>query len=187
MSLRSQPLRFPVSTLRRRRSGGNALVEGAFTILPTFALIFGFVDFGLMFFRWETLQNAAREGVRYAVTFQTTTSSSGVALGQAASIKQQVQKNAMGLVRTTDDPATIFVKYYTQAAPGTEVTSGGNVPGNIVEVHVQSPLYSWILPLSGSFSAQSGSAYRYSTPLRFNVYAYDILGGLPVGVTSVTP
>lgn len=180
--------RFQLSPRRRRKSGGNSLVEGAFTILPTFALIIGFVDFGLMFFRWETLQNAVREGVRYAVTFQTKTGEDGDPMGQAASIKQVVQTHAMGLVKASDSPATIQVNYYTKEAPTTKITSGGgNVPGNIVEVRIESPMYSWILPLSGSYSAQSGSAYRNSTPLQFKVSAYDILGGLPVGVTSVDP
>ena len=116
------------------------------------------------------------------MTFQT----SG-ALGQAASIKAVVQSNAMGLVKTTDNPVTIFVKYYTQSAPTTEVITGGNVPGNIVEVSISSPLYSWIAPLSGSYSSHVAPTQRYSTPLRFNVHAFDILGGYPVGVTSVTP
>lgn len=178
--------RLQLSPRRRRKSGGNAIVEGAFTILPTFALIIGFVDFGLMFFRWETLQNAVREGVRYAVTFQTGKDKDNNPMGQGASIKQVVEKHAMGLVKASD-PNTIFVNYYTKEAPTTAISSGGNVPGNIVEVRIESPLYSWILPLSGSYSAQSGSAYRNSTPLQFKVSAYDILGGLPVGVTSVDP
>jgi len=47
-----------------RRRSGNALFESVFTILPTFALIFAFVDFGLLLFRWATLQNGVREGCR---------------------------------------------------------------------------------------------------------------------------
>src|SRR5262245_25996937 len=100
--------RTPVSLGRRRRSKGNAIVESVFTLLPTFALIFAFVDFGLMIFRWCTLQNAVREGVRYAITYQRQTVN-GVALGQDASIKNVVQQYAMGLVKTTDAPQTIFV------------------------------------------------------------------------------
>ncbi len=189
MRLRLQSARFPVSTRRQRRSGGNSLVESAFTILPTFALIFGFVDFGIMFFRWETLQNAVREGVRYAVTFDTDLISGNAPVGgsQSAAIKQVVQNNAMGLVKKTDDPATIVIKYYATSAPTTEITANGNKPGNIVEVSISSPLYSWIAPLSGTYSSRQGSTRRYSTPLRFNVYASDILGGFPVGVTTVDP
>jgi Flp pilus assembly protein TadG len=150
------------------------MLEVVFVLIPTLAMIAGFVDFGLMFYRWSTLQNAVREGARYAVTFQTSGS-----LGQAASIKAVVQTNAMGLVRSTDSPASIFVKYYRQSAPSVEVTTGGNVPGNIVEVSVRSPNYNWILNGPG--------AMRTAGPMHFNVYAYDILGALPLGVSSVAP
>ena len=70
---------------RRRSSGGNVIVECAFTLVPMFALILGFIDVGMMIYRWSTLQNAIREGCRYAITFQT---SGG--LGQDASIEQVV-------------------------------------------------------------------------------------------------
>ena len=173
------------STLRRRRrSGGNALVESAFTLLPTFALIFAFLDFGLMLFRWSTLQNAVREGVRYAITFQTQTDETGVNLGQDASIANVVQQYAMGMVTTTDDPQHIFVKYYTQTNPYTPVGTGGNLPGNIVEVSIQNISFGWMAPLSGSYGGGL-PFFRDSSPLTLSVYASDIMGGFPAGVTSV--
>lgn len=174
-------VRRPVSSLRRRRSGGNALIESAFTLLPTFALFFAFIDFGLMLYRWSSLQNAVREGVRYAITFQTQTSP---ALGQVDSIKRVVERKSMGLVHPTDSPQHIFVKFYTKAAPDTVIPSGGNVPGNIVEVSVQNLSYSWIAPLSGSYGGGVGF-FRNSTPLNLKAFAFDILGGYPVGLTSV--
>ena len=173
----------PVSQFRRRRSGGNALVESAFTLIPTFALIFAFIDFGLMLYRWSSLQNAVREGARYAITFQTQTSP---ALGQVASIKTIVEKNSMRLVRTTDNPVHIFVNFYTTTAPTVPIAAGGNVPGNIVEVSVQNVSFSWIAPLSGSYGGRI-PFYRTRTPLTLKVYALDILGGYPVGVSSVAP
>ena len=36
---------------RRKSSSGQALVESVFTLLPTFALIFGLTDLSLMIFR----------------------------------------------------------------------------------------------------------------------------------------
>jgi len=66
MPARTKPIRS-----RTRRRSGQAMLEITFTILPTFALLFAFVDFGLLLFRWSTLQNAVREGCRYAITFQT--------------------------------------------------------------------------------------------------------------------
>jgi hypothetical protein len=165
-----------VSARRRANSRGNVMVECAFTVLPIFALILGFIDVGMMIFRWATLQNAVREGCRYAITLQT---SGG--LGQDASIEQVVQSYAMGLAQTTDSPNRIMVNYFQPTDLNTPIASGGNVPGNIVQVSVQGIPFSWIMPLSGSFN---GSMYA-SSPLTLNVYSLDMLGGYPPGVTSV--
>lgn len=173
----NQNQRKPLSPRNRRRSG-NALLESVFTILPTFALILAFVDFGLVVFRWATLQNAVREGCRYAITFQT-----GTGLGQDASIEAVVQQFAMGMVTTTDTPQHIFVNYYAPTNLTTPIpaASGGNVPGNVVEVSVQNISWAWIAPLSGTFSSVANRS-----PINLNVYSSDILNGYPAGVTSVT-
>jgi len=160
---------------RKRRSSGGALIECAFTLVPTLALIFAFVDLGLMLFRWSTLENAVREGCRYAITFQT---SGGQ--GQDASISQVVQKYALGIVRTNDSPQHIFVKYYSPGDPNTPITNGGNTPGNIVQVSVEGVSWAWIAPLSGTM----GSLYANS-PFTLSVYSCDILGGYPTGVNSI--
>jgi Flp pilus assembly protein TadG len=162
---------------RAHRRTGNALLEAVFTLLPTFALIFAFIDFGLLLFRWSTLQEAVREGCRYAITFQTATG-----LGQNASIEAIVQQYAMGLVTPTDTPQHIFVNYYSVSNLNTPIASGGNVPGNIVQVSVQNISWAWIAPLSGTFSS---NAYRDTTPITLGVYSSDILGGYPAGVNSV--
>lgn len=182
----------PVSALRKKRSGGNALIEVAFTMLPTFALIFAFIDFGFMLFRWTTLQNAVREGCRYAITFQTALDGAGhpTNTNQDDAIKAVVQRYAMGMVTATDNPQHIFVNYYNAQDPATAdlttpVSSGGNSPGNLVEVSVKNISFSWMAPLSGSFG-WGIPFYRSTTPLTLNVYSYDIMGGLPVGVGSVT-
>ena len=82
------------------------MLESAFTLVPMFAMLFGILDIGLMIFRWSTLQNAVREGVRYAITFQTQGAS-----GQAASISNVVESNAFGFVKVSDSPQHIFVEY----------------------------------------------------------------------------
>jgi Flp pilus assembly protein TadG len=167
------------SVSRKRRSSGNVIVESVFTMLPTFALLLAFVDFSLMLFRRSTLQNAVREGCRYAVTFQT-----GTGLGQDASIEAVVQQYAMNFVTASDSPQHIFVNYYTPTNLNTAIGTGGNVPGNIVEVSVQNISYAWLAPLSGSYGF-GVPFFRNSTPLSISVYSSDILGGLPVGVSSV--
>ena len=155
-------------------------------MMPTFALIAIFLDVGMMFFRWSTLLSAVREGCRYAITFQTDSNcgSGGTSTcGQDNSIEQTVQQYSLGLVKTTDSPQTIFVKYYAPNNLTTPITSGGNTPGNIVEVSVQNVSYNWILPLSGTYNSKG---FWTSGAFTFSVYSSDILGGLPLGSTSVT-
>jgi Flp pilus assembly protein TadG len=171
------------SVARKRRSSGTVMIESVFTLLPTLALILAFVDFSLMLFRRSTLQNAVREGCRYAVTFQTQTAA-GVPLGQDTSIENVVQQYAMNFVTTADSPQHIFVNYYAPTDLNTAITTGGNVPGNVVEVSVQNITFAWLAPLSGSYGA--GIPFlRNSAPISIAVYSSDILGGFPVGVTSV--
>lgn len=162
---------------RRRRSAGATLVEATFTFLPLFALICAFADFGLALFRWNTLQNAVREGCRYGVTFKTANG-----MGQDASIKQVVEQYAFGMVKATDSPATIFVNYYSPSNVNTPIASGGNIPGNVIEVSVRNVSWAWLAPLSGTLANP-----RYATtPLSLAVYSSDVLGGYPVGVTSIS-
>jgi Flp pilus assembly protein TadG len=175
---RSFTPRQPISARRRRRSGGNTLIESVFTILPTFAIICAFADFGMVMFRWNTLQNAVREGCRYAITFQSTGGH------QDASIKSVVQQYAFGFVTTSDSPAHIFVNYYSTSDLNTAITTGGNIPGNVVEVSVQNISWAWLAPLSGSLLWNS--AVRPSTPITLAIYSSDVLGGYPAGVNSVT-
>ena len=133
----------------------------------------------MLLFRWATLQNAVREGCRYAITFQTATGK-----GQDVSVEAVVQQYAMGMVKATDSPQDIFVKYYSTSNLNTAIASGGNVPGNIVEVSVQGLSWSWIAPLSGSYGG-SVPFFRSTTPITLNIFSSDILGGFPAGLNTV--
>ena len=155
------------------------MIELAFTIFPFFALLFAFIDFGMAIFISTTLQNAVREGCRYAITFQT---GAGGGVGQDASIKNVVAQYSMGFVSATAVPAQVVINYYTQGAPNTVVSGvGSNAPNNIVEVKVQNYQWRWLAPISGNIFAPS----RDTTPLSFNVSSFDVMGGYPFGVTGV--
>ena len=160
------------------------MLEIAFTLLPTFAFLFAFVDYGLLLFRWATLQNAVREGCRYAITFQTNPYNTNPNMGQDASVEAVVQTFAMGIVSTSDNPQDIFVKYYSPSNVNTPIAMGGNVPGNIVEVSVQGVSWSWLAPLSGSYGGNV-PFFRSTTPITLNIYSSDVLGGYPAGENSV--
>src|SRR5260221_11832137 len=72
---------------RNRCRSGTGILELAFLLLPTFAIIGGFIDIGMVVFTWNTLQNAVREGTRYAVTYQVDSSNH-----QLTSIKNRVSQ-----------------------------------------------------------------------------------------------
>ncbi len=160
--------------------------------MPTFALICGFLDIGMVLFTWNTLQNAVREGTRYAITYQVDSSGH-----QITSIKNTVSSWAMGLVQASSTSTSgtnvpyIDVNFYTPptvANPnGSLVTATGtaNAPGNIVEVSVKNYPYALMAPFSGSVSGTTTGAF-YATPgssLRIQVFSADVLGGAPVSGT----
>jgi Flp pilus assembly protein TadG len=150
----------------KSRERGSQTIELALVLLPLCAIVFLILDIAWAFYVKSTLQNAVREGVRYAVTSQTMTG-----LGQDASIKSVVQQNAMGLLSGTTNAALITIQYYlpNTLAPVSGLNS--NQGGNIVEVYVQS--YS-LPPL--------GPILRNPTPLSLGAQAYDRMEGSPGGV-----
>lgn len=60
-------------SLRRLRSeSGMAMVEAVIVLPVLLMLMFGILEFGLAFGRWQVLGNAAREGARRAVVYRDT-------------------------------------------------------------------------------------------------------------------
>jgi Flp pilus assembly protein TadG len=173
--------KWAITEARRRGSRGDTIMEFAFFVLPTFAILCGFFDLGLALFTWNTLQNAVREGTRYAITYQV--DGSGV---QTTSIKNKVASWSMNFVSASATSASgtpyIDVSYYTQpttANPNGSKVSGANsnASGNLVEVAVKAYPYAYMMPFSGSlagpFYANPGSK------LAIAVYSTDLLGGSP--------
>ena len=174
----------PVSPRRKRRSGGNAFVELSLTLLPTLAIITGFFDVSFALFSWSTIQNAVREGCRFAITFQTTMPD-GSACPSASHldscVAQVVANNSMGLIPSNSP--LVFSNYFAPTAPNTVIAApNGDIPGNLVEVSIQGYPMQWMIPISGTL----WSPFRSQSPTTASVYARDVMGGYPVGVTSVT-
>ena len=142
---------------------GNTLVEVSLILVPLFGLLFGILDFGFATFLRSTMQHAVREGARYAVTYQTQ-----AGMCQDASIKSIVQTASMGFVPSGS--SYVQVRYFNPTTFG-EITTGGNSPGNIVEISIENYKYSWLAPIFWS-----------STPLWINVRSSDRMEGLPGGM-----
>ena len=56
-----------LGTLRISNARGQAVIEMALTLPLLLLVVFGIIDFGFMFQRYETVTNAAREGARLGV------------------------------------------------------------------------------------------------------------------------
>ena len=53
---------------RRRKAGGQALIEFALILPLIFLLIVNVINFGGMLFAWICVSNASRTGVQYYIT-----------------------------------------------------------------------------------------------------------------------
>ena len=56
---------------RGHRRSGAAVVETAFILIPLMMFIFGVFEYSRLFMDWNLLNNAAREGCRYALVNNT--------------------------------------------------------------------------------------------------------------------
>jgi Flp pilus assembly protein TadG len=178
----------PVQFRRRGRSqGGSAFVEMSLGFLPFFALIFGIMDFSLAIFINNTLQDAAREGVRYAITYNTTVNGTTYS-SQTQAVQAVVESGSMGFLSSSNGTNYIKVNYYlpnnlsTPAKPSDLPTTVNGVyiqylnqTGNVVEVQINNFPWNWMVPLGG---------YMPGPGLTMSSTASDVLQGLPVGTTS---
>ena len=140
---------------------GSQLVEFAVAILPMFAILLFIIDMSWMIFAKATLQEAAREGVRYAVTGQ----------GGDASVQQVVWGRAFGLIPQTSLGCYISVRYYAPTATGTPITgTGSNGGGNVVEVSINN------VPIN-----PLGPLWRSSSPLQLSAISSDVMESSPGG------
>lgn len=145
---------------RKRRSRGQALVEFAL-IIPIFLLILvALFDLGRAVFAYNTLTNAAREGVRMAIVNQ-----------DPATIKDRA-KSQTAIVEL--DLPNVDVNFYQVAVDGTADTSKTCSPaavGCLAVVSFQAtyrpitPIISNILFRNGvTFTATSTLTVEYSCP-----------------------
>jgi Flp pilus assembly protein TadG len=170
-------------TLHRARvkRKGQAAVEAALVIIPLLAVLCAIIDFSMAMFIRNSLVNAVREGVRYAITGQT---GAGGAACQDASIKAVVQENAMGLLSGDEGLSRIQLTYYNPATLA-DVTAlpNANAAGNVVRVTVTG--VSWLWMLSGVWqnvaAVQQGAGTTY-TGLTIGAASSDVMESPPNGV-----
>jgi Flp pilus assembly protein TadG len=156
---------------KRRRQKGSQTIEAGLITLVMFALIFLLLDICMSLFIKSTLQEAARQGVRFGVTEQLI----GGDTYLSDSIGRVVQQNAGGFINNPGCQVT--VNYYDPNGSATTTPTAGSV----LEVAIQGYQYT---PL--------GAIMKSGAPVSINVQASDIMescptAGCPSAVNPVTP
>jgi Flp pilus assembly protein TadG len=143
-----------------RGERGSETVEAGLVLVLTFALMFLLIDLAMSIFVKATLQQAVRQGVRFAITAQNLPSKSYL----NDSITATVQQNALGLLNGTNGACKISINYFTPA--GSAGTAGS---GNIVQVAING--YSFT-PL--------GPVLKSANPVGVSATASDVMEACPV-------
>ncbi len=94
--------------IARSKCGGQALVEAALSITLILLIVMGIIEFGRMMFVYNQMENAARNGARWAVVQPT----SGVT---ASSIQTQLSKSVIAIPGGTP---YVKVQVCNPTAPG---------------------------------------------------------------------
>ncbi len=162
-----------VPSLRPNRNfatseSGSALIEFSMALLPLMALLLLVVDVAWAIFARATLQNAVREGVRYAVTGQILTGQT--CLG--ASVQQVVSQNSFGFIPASKASSYVTVTYYSPSTMTQITGSGGPAGGNVV----------WVAA-SGVSIRSFGPLWRSLVPVPLSAVASDVMESSSNGVT----
>src|SRR5580692_3739235 len=99
-----------INTNKRRRQKGQAAIETVLVIVPLFAVLLGILDFSVAIFAMDTMEYAARQGVRFAVLQQ-----AGGTGHQDDAIRQAVRNNSLGFLSntTTVPDSMLTINYYS--------------------------------------------------------------------------
>jgi len=144
-----------------KREGGSQIVEFALVIIPMFGMMFLLVDLSWMLFARATLQVAVREGVRYAVTGQTSGNQ-----GQDASITSVVVSDSMGFADASD----VSIQYLTPVN-GVMTPTQSNAGGNIVQISI-----------SGASVSPIAAFLHSSAPIVMSATSSDVVEASPNGI-----
>ena len=150
---------------------GSSLIEATLIIMLMFGLLFLVIDISLAFFAKSTLQEAVREGVRFAVTEQLASGKSYI----NDSITQVVQQNSLGMLNGTSGACKVSINYYN---PITGAASSGT-GGDIIEVSIVGYTYTPV------------GLLKSANPIPISATASDVMEQCPLGgcppTTNPTP
>ena len=116
----------PIDPSNRQRRTGATAVETALVLVPCFMFVFGVFEYGRMLMAWNVLNNAAREGCRYALVNNTSTTI-------AADTTTQVTNRMAGLNTSAFSSFSVSV---TGTHGGVSTAVNNLVAGDLITVTV---------------------------------------------------
>jgi Flp pilus assembly protein TadG len=145
--------------LRRWKKGerAQALVEFSLVSIVFFLLLFGIFDSILLLQSWVTVQHAAREAARYAVTGQITCPGyTSAGDHRDACITEKAKEGTTGLVGggedASDDVVSVSTTYWSHPSYSGNGTPGAGEQCDAVEVavhyrhHMATPIIKALIP-----------------------------------------
>ena len=180
----------PVAPARRPKTLGQSLIEFALVAPLLLLIIFGIIDMARIIQAQVTINNAARQAIRFAITGQQLKDAGGHYIPRVDSIISVAKQGLAGLPLTsTDDPqAWGFYKI----EPNPVVTQTGQVgnPDDFVEVHIHytvkplTPLVNAIIPFLTLQATERGINEEWGAVQTFD---RANLGPLPPALPTWTP
>lgn len=115
-----------------KRQNGNVIIEFAFSAIIFFTLILSICEMGMMFWATLSMQHAAREGARYAITGLTDMDPSPTNPTRYTAVMAKIQEQSIGLYDIVSPAVTVE----TIDINGNHVPVAGQSFGNPGEIVV---------------------------------------------------
>lgn len=135
--------------MTKANDSGQTLVEMAISLSLLLLLVMATIDFGYLFSTKVTLQNAVRQGGRYAITGQCILAGDGsCSKTRYNSIMQTVEDTSLG--RLDSSQIALRCQDYGGGCP-----TGAGGPGDVVTITVTYPYHFMTGPIGAFFPGKS--------------------------------
>ncbi|WP_454720335.1 MULTISPECIES: TadE/TadG family type IV pilus assembly protein [Cupriavidus] len=147
----------PSAILGRLRQRGASAVEFALVAPVFFLVFFSIIDFSMMMFANLAMQNAVREGARFAITGQNTLDPANASQQRYQAVLARIHDASLGIYDMSNATVTTWVNGSTQA--GGSAMFGGAGDLVVIQVNCAWPL---ITPMVAAFFSSTGGKYTFS-------------------------
>ncbi|WP_020204521.1 MULTISPECIES: TadE/TadG family type IV pilus assembly protein [Cupriavidus] len=147
----------PSAIFGRLRQRGASAVEFALVAPVFFLVFFSIIDFSMMMFANLAMQNAVREGARFAITGQNTLDPANAAQQRYQAVLARIHDASLGIYDMSNATVTTWVNGSSQASGNTMFGGAGDLV--VIQVNCAWPL---VTPMVAAFFSSTGGKYTFS-------------------------